>query len=147
MPEVEIELDIRAAAARVWEVVINIERYPDSMPNVRWVRILDDADPVLRRSAWSVLLKGSILEWEELEHLDPERRVMSFQQVIGDLEVFDGEWRVTPIDAENTKVHLRTCFEIGIPLLAEMLNPVAQLSLRSNSREMLLGIEQDALAG
>jgi ribosome-associated toxin RatA of RatAB toxin-antitoxin module len=146
MPEVELELDIRAPAARVWEVVTDIERYPDSMESVRWVKIIDDTDPLARRSGWSVLLKGSILEWEEVEKLDPDNMVMAFHQVAGDMEVFDGEWRVTPIDEERTNVKLHTSFEIGIPLLADMLNPVAERSLRSNSREMLLGIERDALA-
>jgi ribosome-associated toxin RatA of RatAB toxin-antitoxin module len=146
MPEVKLELDIRAPAARVWEVVTDIERYPDSMESVRWVKIIDGTDPLARRSGWSVLLKGSILEWEEVEKIDPDNMVMTFHQVAGDMEIFDGEWRVTPIDDERTNVKLRTSFEIGIPLLADMLNPVAERSLRSNSREMLLGIERDALA-
>lgn len=146
MPEVAIDLDIHAPAARVWEVVTDIERYPDSMESVRWVKIIDGSDPLARRSGWSVLLKGSILEWEEVERIDQDRRVMRFHQVAGDMEIFDGEWRVTPLDDGRTKVRLRTRFEIGIPLLADMLNPVAERSLRANSREMLLGIERDAVA-
>ncbi|MGC9665086.1 type II toxin-antitoxin system RatA family toxin [Planosporangium sp. 12N6] len=145
MPDVAIDLDIRAPAARVWQVVTDIERYPDSMDSVRWVKILDDTDPLARRSGWSVLLKGSILEWEEVERLDPERLVMAFHQVTGDMETFDGQWRVTPLDDGRTNVTLRISFEIGIPLLAEMLNPVAERSLRANCREMLLGIERDAV--
>jgi ribosome-associated toxin RatA of RatAB toxin-antitoxin module len=146
MPEVALELDIQAPAAKVWQVVTDIERYPDSMDSVRWVKIIDGTDPLARRSGWSVLLKGSILEWEELERLDPDRMVMEFHQVSGDMETFDGEWRVTPLSAERTRVTLHITFEIGIPLLADMLNPVAQRSLRDNSREMLVGIERDAVA-
>jgi ribosome-associated toxin RatA of RatAB toxin-antitoxin module len=146
MPEVAFELDIQAPAARVWEVVTAIERYPDSMDSVRWVKIIDGTDPLARRSGWSVLLKGSILEWEEVEKLDPDNLVMAFHQVAGDMETFDGAWRVTPIDEARTNVKLDLAFEIGIPLLADMLNPVAERSLRANSREMLLGIERDAVA-
>ncbi len=146
MPEVALELDIQAPAAQVWQVVTDIERYPDSMESVRWVKILDGTDPLARRSGWSVLLKGSILEWEEVEKIDPDHMVMEFHQVAGDMETFDGAWRVTAIDETRTNVRLNISFEIGIPLLADMLNPVAERSLRANSREMLLGIEQDALA-
>jgi ribosome-associated toxin RatA of RatAB toxin-antitoxin module len=146
MPEVALELDIQAPAARVWEVVTDIERYPDSMDSVRWVKIVDDTDPLARRSAWSVLLKGSILEWEEVERIDPDRMVMEFHQVAGDMETFDGAWWVTPVDENRTTVKLNIVFEIGIPLLADMLNPVAERSLRDNSREMLLGVERDSLA-
>jgi ribosome-associated toxin RatA of RatAB toxin-antitoxin module len=147
MPEVALELDIQAPAARVWQVVTDIERYPDSMESVRWVRIVDGTDPLARRSGWSVLLKGSILEWEEVERLDPDNLVMAFHQVAGDMETFDGQWRVTPVDGARTNVKLRISFEIGIPLLADMLNPVAERALRDNSREMLLGIERDAIGG
>jgi ribosome-associated toxin RatA of RatAB toxin-antitoxin module len=146
MPEVAFELDIQAPATRVWEVVTDIERYPDSMGSVRSVTIIDGSDPLERRSGWSVLLKGSILEWEEVEQLDPDNLVMAFHQVTGDLETFDGAWRVTPIGEDRTNVRLDIEFEIGIPLLADMLNPVAERSLRANSREMLLGIERDAVA-
>jgi ribosome-associated toxin RatA of RatAB toxin-antitoxin module len=146
MPEVALELDIQAPAERVWQVVTDIERYPDSMDSVRWVKIVDGTDPLARRSAWSVLLKGSILEWEEVERIDPDRMVMEFHQVAGDMETFDGEWRVTAIDESRTNVTLNISFEIGIPLLADMLNPVAARSLRANSREMLLGVERDSLA-
>src|SRR4051794_12383729 len=146
MPEVALELDIQAPAAKVWQVVTDIERYPDLMDSVRWVKIVDGVDPRARRSAWSVLLKGSILEWEELERLDPDAMVMEFHQVAGDMETFDGEWRVTALDTGHTNVTLHITFEIGIPLLADMLNPVAERSLRDNSREMLLGIERDAMA-
>ena len=146
MPEVALELDIQAPAARVWEVVTDIERYPESMDSVRWVKIVDDTDPLARRSAWSVLLKGSILEWEEVERIEPDRMVMRFHQVSGDMETFDGAWWVTPVDENRTTVKLNIVFEIGIPLLADMLNPVAERSLRANSREMLLGVERDSLA-
>ena len=50
------------------------------------------------------------------------------------------------LDHDRTGVTLTIDFEIGIPLLAQMLNPVAQRSLRANCTEMLEGIERDAIA-
>jgi ribosome-associated toxin RatA of RatAB toxin-antitoxin module len=137
---------IRAPVARVWDTVVDIERYPACMESVRWVRIVDVAGPAERTAAWSVTLKGSILEWREVEHLDPMRHVVRFQQLSGDMERFEGAWRLTPCGPLLTRVALAVSFEIGIPMLAEMLNPVAQRSLHDNCREMLLGVEQEALA-
>jgi|SRR5947209_8436921 len=145
MPEVSLELDINAVADRVWSAVVDIERYPDTMANVRWVRILDEAGPTRRRSAWSIVLKGSILEWQETEDIDHERRVMSFKQFSGDLETFDGRWTVEELEPAVTRVSFEVAFEIGIPLLADMLNPVAKRALRDNSTEMLLGVEREAI--
>jgi ribosome-associated toxin RatA of RatAB toxin-antitoxin module len=145
MPQISVDMEISAAAAKVWATVVDIERYPESMSSVRWVRLLS-ADGPERRSTWSITLKGSILEWEEHEHLDHTNLVMSFQQLSGDMELFEGSWNVTPLADDRTHVKLTIDFEIGIPLLAAMLNPVAQRSLKQNCTEMLEGIERDALA-
>jgi ribosome-associated toxin RatA of RatAB toxin-antitoxin module len=144
MPQITMEMEIDAPADRVWRTVIDIERYPDSMSSVRWVRLLEDNDSA-RRSKWSITLKGSILEWEETELLHHDDLVLEFHQLAGDMEQFDGAWRLTPRPAGRTHVALTIDFEIGIPLLAEMLNPVAQRSLRENCAEMLLGIERDSI--
>ena len=142
MPEVKIDLEIRAPIKRVWETVVDIERYQDSMDTVRSVRIVEQNDERRRRAAWSVLLKGSILEWEEEEHLDLETHSVVFKQLRGDLEHFDGHWALEALGPEQTKVAFEVVFEIGIPMLADMLNPVAQRSLQENCTEMLRGIER-----
>jgi ribosome-associated toxin RatA of RatAB toxin-antitoxin module len=146
VPDVSLELTIRAPVERVWQAVTAIEAYPGSMDSVRSVRIVEVVSETERRSAWSVTLKGAILEWEELETLDPDAHVLSFHQVAGDMERFDGAWVLEAHDSASTNVRLSVSFEIGIPLLAEMLNPVAQRSLRENCTDMLRGIESDALA-
>ncbi len=147
MPSLELEMDIQAPIARVWDAVIDIERYPESMESVRWVKLLPhpDPDPCVRRSGWSVTLKGSILEWEVDEHLDHETHVMRSTQRSGDMQTYEAAWIVTEIEPELTRARLEITFEIGIPLLADMLNPVAMRSLRENSTEMLRGIEREAL--
>src|SRR5918911_4485771 len=109
-------MDIRASAAHVWETVVAVDRYPDTMANVRSVRILADDGDGTRRSAWSVLLKGSILEWEELETIDSERMTMSFEQTTGDMERLGGVWVVSAKGPATTSIRLRVSFEIGIPL-------------------------------
>jgi ribosome-associated toxin RatA of RatAB toxin-antitoxin module len=146
MPDVEMQINIQAPIDTVWQTVIDVERYPASMTNVHSVKILDAESPTVRRCAWSVTLKGSILEWVELEHLDPDRRTVEFNQLSGDMEVFKGHWALEALGPELTRVQFVVTFEIGIPLLAEMLNPVAQRSLRENCMEMLRGIEKDAVA-
>jgi ribosome-associated toxin RatA of RatAB toxin-antitoxin module len=142
MPEIKINLPVRAPIERVWDRVIQIESYPDTMDTVRSVHITHHDDTCRRRAAWSVLLKGAILEWEEEEHLDHASYTVDFKQLRGDLEYFDGYWRLKPLGPELTTVAFEVMFEIGIPMLAEMLNPVAQRSLHENCTEMLRSIER-----
>lgn len=147
MPEVNIDLTVHAPIERVWDTVLDVERYEDSMETVRWVRIVERVSERHRRVAWSVLLKGSILEWEEEERLDPAAYTVTFKQLRGDLEHFDGHWTLEKVGPEHTKVVFKVVFEIGIPMLADMLNPVAQRSLQENCTEMLRGIERAAAVG
>lgn len=146
MPEVALELEIKAPIARVWDVVLDISRYPDSMVNVCSVTILFGENTLDRTSAWSVKLKGSILEWTERETIDPDAHVVRFHQLSGDLARFDGSWEVDAVGENATMVRFTASFEIGIPLLADMLNPVAQRALRDNAIDMLTGIEREVAA-
>jgi ribosome-associated toxin RatA of RatAB toxin-antitoxin module len=145
MPEVEIAMGIRAPAQRVWQTVLDIESYPSTMENVRSVQICERISSTEHRSAWSIALKGAILEWVEHDVVDHGGMVMSFSQVSGDLSMFEGQWRLVERSPELTEVSFEVVFEIGIPLLAEMLNPVARRSLQDNCAEMLHGVERQAL--
>jgi ribosome-associated toxin RatA of RatAB toxin-antitoxin module len=142
MPKVNIDQDIRAPIERVWDSVLDIESYAESMDNVRSIRLVESNGEGVRRAAWSVLLKGSILEWEEEERLDHEAHKVVFKQLRGDLEFFDGYWMLEELGPNETRAHFELNFEIGIPMLAEMLNPVAQRSLEENCAEMLRGLER-----
>jgi ribosome-associated toxin RatA of RatAB toxin-antitoxin module len=145
MPNVDVDVVIRAPADVVWSTINDLASYPKFMANVQSVEVTSE-DGADRVSKWSVLLKGSLLEWTEREHVDVERLRITFDQVDGDLNVFQGFWAVEAVSPETTSVVLSVEFEIGIPLLADMLNPVAGRALRENSEHMLREIEQRVLA-
>ncbi|MEV6570225.1 SRPBCC family protein [Streptomyces sp. NPDC051577] len=142
MPHVEVSLPIKAPAVDAWRAVTRLEDYADYMENVESVTVLGASDSGTRTSEWSVLLKGSVLEWVEEDELDEANRVMSFSQVSGDLDEFTGYWRVDDRGDGTSVVVFSVDFEIGIPLLADMLNPVAAKALRENSEHMLRAIER-----
>jgi len=146
MPEVQVDLTIDAEVDEVWSMVRGVEAYPNYMTNVRSVDILADHGDT-RVTAWSVFLKGSILEWSESERIDDSVRRIEFSQLDGDLERFVGYWQVTADESGATRVVLDIDFEIGIPLLAQMLDPVAGRALRDNSEQMLRSLERKAIAG
>ncbi|KOT40605.1 cyclase [Streptomyces caelestis] len=142
MPHVEVNLPIKAPAAEAWTAVTRLEDYAAYMENVESVTVIGETDTGARTSEWSVLLKGSVLEWIEADTLDHDARVMSFDQVSGDLDVFNGYWRVEDTGDGTSVVTFVVDFEIGIPLLADMLNPVATKALRENAEHMLHAIER-----
>ena len=158
MPTVEVQLRISAAPESTWKIVSDIDSYPqymsdvrsdiDSYPqymsDVRSVTTETDAAGSVRRSNWSVSLRGSILEWTERDHFDDETMRIEFEQVDGDLDRFAGYWQIVPVadQPDASDVRFFVDFDIGIPLLADMLNPVAETSLRNNALRMLAAVQE-----
>jgi ribosome-associated toxin RatA of RatAB toxin-antitoxin module len=138
MPKVDVDVVISATVADVWTTINDVEAYASFMENVRSVSVVSH-EAGERVSSWSVLLKGSILEWTEREIVDDDAKRVTFEQLDGDLDEFSGYWQLEPKE-DGVRVVLAVTFEIGIPLLAEMLNPVAARALRDNSLRMLEGV-------
>ncbi|HEV3071808.1 MAG TPA: SRPBCC family protein [Solirubrobacteraceae bacterium] len=145
MPKVAVERIISAPAEEIWRTVNDVCSYPAYMSNVREVSIREERADGTRVSSWSVLLKGSVLEWTELEHVDETARRIDFEQLDGDLDVFRGFWALNETEG-GVEVSMQVEFEIGIPLLAEMLDPVAARALHDNSQQMLTEIERRVAA-
>jgi ribosome-associated toxin RatA of RatAB toxin-antitoxin module len=108
------------------------------------VKIEEWETPVIRRTEWGMIIKGATLIWRDREVIDHEEHSVRFTQVSGDLKEFEGAWEVDEIDPAVTHVKLRISFEIGVPLLVGMLNPVAKRALYDNAKEMLEGVEAQA---
>ncbi|EMN82520.1 polyketide cyclase/dehydrase [Leptospira interrogans serovar Grippotyphosa str. UI 12764] len=91
---------------------------------------------------WEVILKGSLLKWREFEQRFPDNFIMKFNQLSGDLDKFDGYWKLEKITENDTNANLYIDFEIGIPMLKDMLDPVATKSLTENANEMLNSLNE-----
>jgi len=144
MPVVDVKMRIVAPPAAVWKLVCAIDDYPGYMTDVRSVVVTGDPTETVRGSSWSVSLRGSILEWTELDRFDEPNGRIDFHQTDGDLERFSGHWSIDPVagQPDSADVSFYVDFEIGIPLLADMLNPIAQRSLRDNAIRMLEAFER-----
>ncbi len=93
-------------------------------------------------SSWRVLLNGSELTWDEKDFFHPPHRI-DFDQTEGDLEVFRGSWTLSET-ADGVNVLLEIEFDLGIPSLAAVLDPVGIQAIHSNSRSMLTAISSAA---
>jgi ribosome-associated toxin RatA of RatAB toxin-antitoxin module len=121
----------------VWNVMCDFEAHAGYMDDVLGIRFLDrGADTAL--SSWRVLLNGSELTWDERDVFTPMRRI-DFDQTEGDLEVFRGFWELEPTPT-GVRVSLEIEFDIGIPSLAAVLDPIGIQAIESNSRSMLAAI-------
>jgi ribosome-associated toxin RatA of RatAB toxin-antitoxin module len=143
MPLVEVAETIAAPVQRVWEVVNDVESYPRLMEHVLSLRVVERGENY-RLLEWKVELKGCLMRWIEREDLQPDRYRIEYRQLEGELAEFEGFWQLEPLTDSTTLVALSVRFEIGIPMLSEMLNPVAERAIRDNSRAMLLSLATEA---
>jgi ribosome-associated toxin RatA of RatAB toxin-antitoxin module len=118
----------------VFAAVTDIERFPELSDDVRQVQV--DNSESRRQSAWKVKFRGGTLEWTECDELDPSTRTMSFRQTHGDFKEFDGEWRVESAGADSA-VYFTARFDLGVPALRAVVEPIAAKNLRNNLTAIL----------
>lgn len=136
---VSVEAKAAVMADEAYRRLIDFDRYPELTSTVRSVDVAPgDADDVLL-SSWAVDFRGGILHWTERDSLDRRARVLSFEQVVGDLDVFAGRWHVLP-DGEGCRVLFDAELDMGIPSLAAIIDPIARNALRDNVLLILSGL-------
>lgn len=153
MREVIVQVIAEERTARqAYELICDFRRYPELTDKVNEVVVHPpEADGSLR-SDWSVIFRNGLMRWSELDRFVPETLTVEFEQLKGDFEVFRGSWVCEERDSEDTGatgatgapavtvVTFRSDFDLGIPSLAEILDPVAESTLRDNILRILEGL-------
>ncbi|MFF3376934.1 SRPBCC family protein [Streptomyces sp. NPDC002680] len=141
MREVIVQVVVEERTARqAYELICDFRRYPELTDKVDEVVVHPpEADGSLR-SDWSVIFRNGLMRWSERDRFVPETLTVEFDQIKGDFEVFQGSWVCEEREEEGTVVTFRSGFDLGIPSLAEILDPVAESTLRDNILRILEGL-------
>ena len=141
MPVVETTMEIKEIDIEtLWNNISDFERYPHFMDDVLEVTCRPDETGTV--SSWKVLLNGSELNWVEKDHFYPYEKIV-FEQIEGDIDLYKGAWEIDYTEAEKTaRVTLTIEFDLGIPSLADMLNPMGVKAIKANSYKMLDAIQK-----
>ncbi|WP_430331293.1 SRPBCC family protein [Rhodococcus sp. ACT016] len=92
-------------------------------------------------SSWLVRFRKGTLRWTERDVLDPVARRIEFAQITGDFVTMEGSWQcAADPDRDGVLIRFETRFDLGIPSLAEILDPVAESTLRNNILRILTGL-------
>ena len=144
MPRVRVTYEYPSQRIEhIWQLVVNVASYPDFMDHVVAVNI-EDGDSSNRICLWKVLFNGNELEWREENRVDHSQYVMSYHLIEGDLSELRGR---TTLEAEGNKalLHYDVYFDLGIPSLADLLNPLGEKEIRKNYSDMAEAIEKQLL--
>jgi ribosome-associated toxin RatA of RatAB toxin-antitoxin module len=126
------------AAADVYETLADFDRYPrfsDAVRNVVVTAVSDD----VAISQWEVTFRAGVLRWTEEDRFDRPARTIDFRQIEGDVAVFDGTWRCED-RADGCELIFCARLDMGIPSLADALEPIAVRTLIDNTVAIVTGL-------
>lgn len=142
MPYVETSIAIAAPARVVYELAKEQERFPQFMPDVETVVILErHSDHIVTR--WKTLVEEAPIEWIEEDRFNDEALRIDYKLLEGDLDKFEGAWTFDERDG-TTHVLLGVDYDFGVPTLAELIGPTLQRKVRENSEMMLAALKAEA---
>jgi coenzyme Q-binding protein COQ10 len=142
MPYVETSIDIAAPARIIYELAKDMEHYPDFMPDVESVKVLQ-RDGNTTTTRWKTLVEEAPIEWTEVDVFDDARTRIDYRLVEGDLDKFEGAWTFEERDGK-THVVLGVDYDFGVPTLAELIGPTLQKKVEENSLMMLNALKAKA---
>lgn len=122
------------APDEVYATLSDLRRYPELCEAVRSVTVTDTGT-----STWEVAFRAGLLRWVEQDDFDPVSRTIGFTQLEGDVAVFDGSWQCLPA-ARGTEVVFDARLDMGIPSLADALEPIAARTLVENTSSIVRGL-------
>jgi len=138
MRQLEIHVMVPGHGVKeTYDILCNFERYPDHSPEVRSVLI--ESNNGDRFSTWETTFRNGLLRWKERDMFDPETNTISFEQTEGDIEHFSGWWKIAGENGGST-VRFWAQFDMGIPSLSNIIDPIAEQALRENIIAILKGL-------
>ena len=139
MRSVRLRLHVpRQPASDVYAVLADFERYPQLSDAVREVTVTEVSGN-RAVSRWEVTFRAGLLRWTEEDTFDPGALRITFRQLEGDMAVFDGSWQCLS-SAPGTEVLFAARLDMGIPSLADALEPIAVRTLTDNIVSIAAGL-------
>lgn len=149
MYEIRKSLHIPLPPRQVYDAARQVKKFPEVLPNLETVNILEDDGKGTCITEWVATLKvgpmSKKVAWSERDIWDEENLSCLFELVKGDMKVYNGSWNFEAQDG-GTLVHLHVDFELGIPMLGAMVNNIANQVMDSNCDELLQGLKVIAAA-
>ena len=144
MPVVTIEaLVADSDAAAVFARISDFASYSEHTEAVREITVIPVDENVLD-STWLVNFRSGTVRWTERDHIHPSERTIWFEQISGDFETLTGEWKVTE-ETGGVRIAFSTDFDLGMPSIASIIDPIAERTLADNTAAILRGLFGDAI--
>ena len=121
MREIKRSALVSKPPAEMFALINDIESYPEFLPWCTHARVQSRSQTEI--VATLVVRQGALHgEFTTRNTLEPDRSIL-MHLVSGPFRVFQGEWRLTPIEANGCRVELAARFAFRNPLTAMLFEP------------------------
>lgn len=145
MGRVIVEIEIQAPPEDVYELAKKSEHFSRFMPDVRSVKVIEE-EIDYKIAKWVADNDGIELSWLERDSYDDEKRVITFEQLLGsgDFEKYQGRWDFYPTEDGGTRTRLEVIVDFGLPELEGLMGKTIDLKVRDDGSKMLVALKAEA---
>ena len=140
MARVEGVRVIRAPLETVYDLAKRVEDFPNFMPDLERVTVLERRGGVPAVTEWVGNVEGRRIRWVEEDAWDDDRHVCRFRQREGDFDRYEGTWQFASEEGA-TRTSIVVDFEFGIPLIGGLLSQLLRVKMKENLDKMLAALQ------
>ena len=126
-------------ATEAYAVLCDFEHYPAMSEIVLSIKV-DRRSDNRAVSTWEVRFRDGVLRWTEEDVFDNIAHTIVFKQLYGDVDDFSGHWRVKDEAGGGCRIIFKADFDMGIPSLSHIIEPIAEQTLRDNVKSTLIAL-------
>jgi ribosome-associated toxin RatA of RatAB toxin-antitoxin module len=144
MPRVESSITINGDIDRVYALAKDIESFPEFMPDVKSVTVVERSDDGCRTLVdWVGIVKEfkTTVKWTEEDIWDDSARTCEFRMVKGDYKSYSGSWKFASNGGVTEFVSVLD-FEYDVPLIGALIKGIIAKKMKENLDNMLAAIKE-----
>ena len=149
LPTVESSVVINAPVEKVFALAKDIEQFPEFMPDLKKVTIIErseDGNRLVSEFVGYIKDFKISMKWTEEDEWDPDARTCRFKLVKGDFKTYSGIWAFEPVEG-GTKYTSVIDFEYEIPMIGPIIKTLVARLMKQNVENMLEAIKEKAENG
>jgi len=149
MPEIVNRIEIEADPEAVYRAARDVERFPEFMPEVKSVVVVERSPDGSRQVAdwvtWMPEFRLTV-KWTEEDLWDDAARTCEFRLVKGDFTEYGGTWRFLPSEGGATFESV-VRYEIEIPLVGPLIKGVIRKKMYENVERLQQALKRRVESG
>jgi ribosome-associated toxin RatA of RatAB toxin-antitoxin module len=126
------------SASELFPLLCDMEQYPKSCEAILSLKV-SSSENSTTISKWTVKFGHGVATWTEEDLVDVAATTIRFRRLSGDIDSFTGSWIVRD-NEDGCTVHFAADFDIGLPGLAVIIEPMIASTLRQNITAIMKGI-------